>query len=265
MGTIAAVIFTDAPDGLRREAADPGRVTVAGLGVTERAALSAHQAGIDRIHVTGQQLPDHASLARLRQHGPHVTTARRRGSPLLDAPAADALVMIPADTVIEPAALAALIEHSNLAPGGAVLMIDGGPHASNRLVKLSNGRVKSLAGDGDAASTDIAVLSPEAAFMVRDTWSARQAYRRLARFGILHAFDAAPHVHARGTPADDAERIEGASSTRVAEDLERARLVTKLRLEPPSDSGTLGEGESSSLVASIAALEFRRGANAATS
>lgn len=215
MGTLAAVIFTDAPDGVRREIADLGGVSLAGLSVAERAALTAHRAGIDRIHFAGQQLPDEAVLERLGQRGLRVTATRRRGSPLLDAPAADVLVVIPADTVIEPAALVALIEQSNLGPGAAVLMIDRRSDAPNRLIKVTSGRVTSLLADGDAASTDIAILAPEAVFMVREAWSARQAYARLARSGILHAFDAAPYFHARLKSAGDAGQIEHAYLKRL--------------------------------------------------
>ncbi|MBI3493054.1 MAG: hypothetical protein HY047_14930 [Acidobacteria bacterium] len=204
MNTIAAVIFTDAPDGLQKESADLVSVGSAGLSVTERAMLSAYEAGIDRVHVTGQQLPDEASLARLRQRGLHVTATRRRGSPFLDAPTADVLLMMPADAVIEPATLVALIERSSLSASPAALLIDQRPEAPNRLVKLSKGRVTSFLADGDAASTDIAVISPEALFMVHDAWSARQAYRRLARFGILFAFDAAPSGLVRLTSTGNA-------------------------------------------------------------
>jgi hypothetical protein len=203
MSTIAAVIFTDAPDGVRRETADLGSVTVAGLTVAERTALAAHDAGVDHVHVVGQRLPDEAVLERLRRRGLHATSTRRRGSPLLVAPAVAAVIMLPSDTVVEPAALVSFIEWANLGPGGAALMIDRRPQVANRLVKVSDSRVTSLHEDGDAGSTDIAILSPEAVFMVRDAWSARQALRRLARFGILRAFDAAPHFYERlGTPAD---------------------------------------------------------------
>lgn len=243
MSTIAAVIFTDAPDGLRREAADPGRVTVAGLSVTERAALTAHRAGIDRIHFAGQQLPDEAVLDRLGRRGLQVTATHRRGSPFLDAPGANVVVMIPAGTVIEPAALAALIEQSDSGPGAATLMIDRRPEAHNRFVTLAKGRVTSLVAGGDAASTDIAVLSPEAVFMVRDAWSARLAYRHLARFGILHAFDPAAYFDARMKSSCDAGLSEREVLKRLLDDVERAR----------------------DLVASNATVGFRGGANAATS
>lgn len=215
MATIAAVIFTDAPDGVRHEGADPGGVARAGLRAAERAALTAQRAGIDRIHYAGEQLPDEAVLDRLRQRGLRVSATRRRGSPLLDAPFADVLLVTPADAAIEPATLVALIEQANLGPGRAFLMIDRGPEATNRIVKLSNGRVTSLIAAGDAASTDIAILSPEAVFMVRDAWSARQAHRRLARFGILRAFDPALHVYARLRPASDAGRMKRACGTRL--------------------------------------------------
>lgn len=210
MDTIAAVIVTDAPDGFRRDGPALGSVPVAGLSGTERAALTARRAGIDRVHFSGQEIPDQAMIDRLERRGLIVTATERRGSPFLDAPTADRLVVLPAETVVDPAALVGLIARSTRMTVGAVLMIDRRLEAPNRLVKLSGDRVVSLLADGDVASTDIAILSPEAVFMARDTVSVRQAYRRLARYGILHAFDPAPCFCERLKSPADAARIERA-------------------------------------------------------
>jgi hypothetical protein len=143
----------------------------------------------------GRTIPERAELERLQARGLEVTASRRWGWLLTDAPAAERLVVMSADAIVEPAALVSLIERSELRPGEAALMVDGGPEAANRLVKVTNGRVVSLLANRDAASADIAIRSPEAVFLARDSFSARQAFRRLARYGVLKAFDATSHFY----------------------------------------------------------------------
>lgn len=185
--TIAAIILTDVVD-------EPHTLTAtcpAALdeAPTTRAALIAWRAGIKRIHFAGTVAPGPRSLPRLAPDLREVTSAQERGRPFLDAPATDIVVVLPSEIPIEPKVLAALITQSEPRSHGAILFIGSHADTSTRDVVMTKGRLTSV--HVDAART-VAVLTSDAVSMVRDTWSVAQAYRRLARFGLLDA------VHASG-------------------------------------------------------------------
>ncbi|MBI4485508.1 MAG: CDP-alcohol phosphatidyltransferase family protein [Acidobacteria bacterium] len=194
MTRLAALIVTDGAGGSGETAHAARRAVVAGLELTERAVLAAHAAGIDRIHIAGEHLPDERVLQRLRARGLAIVCTLTRGhNPLGAAPLDSTLVVLPVDTLVEPAAIRALLERASLGVGEGALAVDRRPDARHRLLDVSDGRVRAFLADGNAASTGLALLTPEAVQIVRHAPSVWAGFRRLARATKLWAVGVDPH------------------------------------------------------------------------
>lgn len=204
---VAALLLDDEPDSPTRET-PRGETIVGGLSLVERAALAAQRSGVSRIHIVGGCTPDSTIVQRLRACGLTVTRACLREQPFKAAPEAGVLVVIPVGVVFEPRAVTALLEQARLQPGEVALAIDGRPEAGHRFVDVSNGSVRSLLADGNAASTGLAIFTREALAAVRNVRSARAALWQLARAGKLRAVDTAPHFCRRLRSAALAARLE---------------------------------------------------------
>jgi hypothetical protein len=101
MKTIAAVIVID-------EATEQMRFL--GVNVVERAALTAANVGIARIHLVGNTLPDDAVVRRLRRRGLTVSRGELKNGIFADAPVSDEYIVIGSDLVAEPRALMAMMD-----------------------------------------------------------------------------------------------------------------------------------------------------------
>jgi phosphatidylglycerophosphate synthase len=113
MPTIAAVVLTD-PRGRR----------FAGLDVNERAAVVARRAGINHVHYVGHAMPSRGTRHRLRGLGLKVTGTRGSERPLASAPRVDRVLLLPATTVLQPAALKAFLRAAE--PEAAAVLVDQG-------------------------------------------------------------------------------------------------------------------------------------------
>lgn len=204
---VAALLLDDEPESPAREA-PCGKTMVGGLTLVERAALASQRAGIAHVHLVGGCIPDSPSVQRLQARGLTVTRACLREQPFQAAPEADLLVVIPVGVVFEPRAIAALLEQARLEPGEAALAVDRRPEAGHLFVDVSQGTVRSLLADGNAASTGVAIFTPEAVDAVRHVRSVQAALGRLARIGKLRAVDVAPHFCRPLRSAADAARLE---------------------------------------------------------
>lgn len=210
MKNITALILTDGPDGANTCTPQLEALSIAGLTPVERAALAAHRAGIERIRIVGDHLPDEQALERLRKRGLTVTCSGAGSKPfaLVAAAVNQTVVVVPVDTVFEPRALASLLEQSPHARDEAALAVDTRPDGKYRALDVSNGLVRSMIGDGTAASTNLAAFMPGAAEFVREARSAREAFSHLARAGKLHAVSVAPRLCERLHHQRDAARLE---------------------------------------------------------
>lgn len=208
MATIAALILTDGVGGLQSATSGLGNTVIAGLTLTESAALAAHRAGVDRIHIVGDSMPDERALARLRARGLSITSRQGRGNPFDAAPSDTSLLVLPAGTLVEPSAITTLIECSRLSAGEAALAVDQRPEARHRFLLVGDGKVRSFVTDGNAAATGLALLTPEAVELVRQLPSAWAAFRRLTDATVLRAVTVAPHFCERLSDSPDRSRLE---------------------------------------------------------
>lgn len=192
MATTAALILTDGLGGLDPLTPGAGNTVLAGLTLTERAVLAAQRAGIDRVHIAGECLPDEAVLARLDARGLSITCTPARHQPFAAVPPNTFLVVLPVITLVEPSAIAALIQLVRLSAGEAALVVDPRPDARHRFVLVVDGRVRALMTDGNAAAAGLALLTPEAVEIVRNAPSVWAALRRLARATTLWAVGVEP-------------------------------------------------------------------------
>jgi hypothetical protein len=179
MVPIAAVILTDST-----------RTKFAGLELNERAAHIAHRAGIFDVHFIGEAPPSDDVLARLRAAGWRVTVTVGEGRPLETAPLAQTVVVLPARTIIEPAALVALIQQASLRPSDPALVVAPAEHRKSHVLRMTDGTLTSVMGDGNAVSTGIAILPEASLARVRRVWDYRDAIHRLAKTGSLRALTA---------------------------------------------------------------------------
>lgn len=209
MTRLAALILTDGAGGSGDTAHAAPRAVVAGLELTERAVLAAHAAGIDRIHIAGEHLPDERVLQGLRTRGLAIVCTSTRGhNPFEAAPPDSTLVLLPVDTLVEPAAIRALLERASLDVGEGALVVDRRPDARCRLLDVSDGRVRGFLADGNAASTGLALLTAEAVQLVRHAPSVWAAFRRLAQATRLRAVGVDPHFCERLHDPEEAAAIE---------------------------------------------------------
>jgi hypothetical protein len=179
MVPIAAVILTDST-----------RTSFAGLDLNERAARIAHRAGIFDVHFAGAAPPSDDVLARLRAAGWRVTVAVREGRPLETAPLAQTLVVLPARTIIEPAALVAVIQQAASNPSDPALVVAPADRKKSHVLRNVDGTLMSVMGDGNAVSTGIAILPEPALARVRRVWEYSDMIHRLAKSGSLRALEA---------------------------------------------------------------------------
>lgn len=208
MATLAALILTDGVGALRSTAPEVGNTVIAGLTLTERAALAAHRAGVDHIYLAGEWLPDERVLARLRARGLSITRTPTRDNPFEAVPPDTRLLVLAAGTLVEPSAITTLLEQAPLGAGEAALAVDERPETRHRFLQVAHGRVRAFMTDGNAAATGLALLTPEAVEIVRYARSAWAAFRRLARATTLWAVTVAPHFSERLHDGGDRSRLE---------------------------------------------------------
>jgi uncharacterized C2H2 Zn-finger protein len=179
---IAALIVTD----------DSG-AHFSGVDLNERAALVAHHAGIAHAYFVGRGQPGLASMRRLHARG--LFASGLPGWPRLFAglPAVRVLVVLDARTVVEPGALKAAIEDASTAPQQAALVVHLGPERKNSLIRVIDGRVVSVLGDGNAMSTGIAVIPGDLLPRIRGVRSMLDAMHRLSKAGKIRALNAEPY------------------------------------------------------------------------
>src|SRR3712207_5861309 len=89
--------------------ADEPTIRSTALEQTERAALTARRAGIEHVHIVGEDLPSPRAVRRLRTYGMTVTCATLDGRPFGSAPPSLRTVVLPASACVEPAGLARLL------------------------------------------------------------------------------------------------------------------------------------------------------------
>lgn len=164
-----------------------------GVDLNERAALVAHQAGISYAYFVGLGQPGLAAMRRLHARG--VFASGLAGWPRLFAglPAVRVLVVLDARTVLEPAALKAAIEDASSAPQQAALLVHLGPERKNSLIRIIDGRVVSVMGDGNAMSTGIAVIPGDLMPRIRGVRSMQDAIHRLSKAGQIRALNSEPY------------------------------------------------------------------------
>jgi hypothetical protein len=171
---IAALIVTadDQPDGLE---------------YAERAALMARRAGINYAYFTGPRQPDLAMLRRLRAQG--VFGSDLLGWPRLFSglPAAERVVVMEARAEIDADGLAAVVRDAMATPQSAALAVDIGPDRKNSLLRVTDGRITSVMGDGNAMSIGIVVIPSALLARLATVRSMTDALHRLARIGRLQA------------------------------------------------------------------------------
>ena len=179
MVPIAAVILTD-----------PTRTTFAGIELNERAAHIAHRAGIFDVHFVGDAPPSDDGLVRLRHAGWRVTITVKNGRPLEDAPLAKTVVVLPARTIIEPAALVAIMQQASARAEDPALVVAPQERRKSHVLRIVDDTVTSVMGDGNAVSTGIAILPEASLARVRRVWDYSDAIHRLAKTGSLRALAA---------------------------------------------------------------------------
>ncbi len=172
---IAALIIADAT----------GR-TFAGMDLNERAALVASDAGIHHCYFKGSRLPDLAGMRRLRERGAFILGIV--GGPRLFAsvPNAEVIVVIDAGTIVDGDLLRAAVRESARS-GRASLLVDPGPSRKDSLIRVQDGRVTSVMGDGNAMNCGVLVLPKALVARVRTVHSLRDAVHRLAKADLLVA------------------------------------------------------------------------------
>ena len=228
MVPIAAVILTDST-----------RTTFAGLDLNERAAHIAHRAGIFDVHFAGDAPPSDETLARLRGAGWRVTVTVKDGRPLESAPLAQTVVVLPARTIIEPAALVALIQEAASRPSDPALVVSPAERRRTHVLRVVNGTLTTVMGDGNAVSTGIAILPEASLARVRRVWDYNDAIHRLAKTGSLRALTASDWFCMPLGPRADVKTIErdyqshtGRSEGVFARLKSAARRAATIRLVP---------------------------------
>ena len=178
---VAALILSD-PDGVR----------VGGVDLNERAALVAHEAGIRNIYFTGARVPDLISMVRLHTRG--IAASALPGWPRLFAtvPEARWLVVLSARTMIEPAAIVAMMHEAASNLHTPALAVRVGGERKDALLRSAAGIVTSVMGDGNATSLGVAIVPGELLPRLRRVWSMPDAIHRLAKTGELRAFSTEP-------------------------------------------------------------------------
>lgn len=120
---------------------------VGGLSLVERAVLAAQRAGVRRTVVVGTTAPDGSMAARLSARGADVSFAGWSAFQRLDF--SDGVLVIRHDVLVEPHALAMLLDLSRTEDIAEVLVAGGGPGDPDVAVVPSN-VAGALAGANDA-------------------------------------------------------------------------------------------------------------------
>jgi hypothetical protein len=188
------------------------------MDLVEWAAMAARRAGIGRIHIVGTAPADGNLLNRLRARGLSVTAAEHDRRPFFTAPTNDTVVLLSAYTIVEPAVITALRERASKAPGYASLLVDDREEAQHRFLTIKDGRVRSVTGDGTAASLDVMTLSWASVDLIRRAPSLTDAADRLIRASMLQAIPIGAHFAARLHDVSQLKALERcyASHTRGA-------------------------------------------------
>jgi hypothetical protein len=194
---IAAVVLTDST-----------RTRFDGVDLNERAAHIAHRAGIFNVHFAGNAAPSDEVLERLRAAGWPVTVSVQVARPLSEAPPARTIVVLPACTIIEPAALVELLHGVGRDAASPALIVTPDQRRRNHVLRVADGRVASVIGDGNATSTGVAVIPSESLERVRGVWDYGDVIHRLAKTGTLRAVTAAPRFCATLDRTSDVAAIE---------------------------------------------------------
>jgi hypothetical protein len=167
--------------------ADSSHRTFGGVNLNERAALMANAAGIHTLYFMGTQLPDIAAMKRLRASGAFAIGLL--GWPRLFAgvPNAEILVVVDARTIIEPATFREIVADARGSAGRAALLVDEGELRKDSLIRVADGRVTSVMGDGNAMNCGVLIVPHHLIERVRSVWSMRDAVHRLAKTEQLSA------------------------------------------------------------------------------
>jgi len=224
---IAALIVAD----------ETGR-TFAGTDLNERAALVAADAGIHHCYFMGSRLPDLAAMSRLRERG--AFTMGIAGWPRVFAgvPNAETIVVIDARTILDADLLRATVREAMANGGKAALLVDPGPLRKDSLIRVEDGRVTSVMGDGNATNCGVMVLPLSLVARVRMVQSLRDAVHRLAKADRLAAI----------TPGDRFCRV-----------LDRTGSVTKIEREyRRAQRGSMFRAMALRLAAFVESLSPRR-------
>jgi hypothetical protein len=185
------------------------------MDLVEWAAMAARRAGIARIHIVGTTPADGSMLNRLRARGVSVTASDHDGRPFDATPTNDTVVLLPAYTIVEPAAITALLSRASKAPGYGSLLVDDREEARHRSVAIEDGRVRSVTGDGNAASLDVMTLSWASVDIIRRARSLTDAADRLIRASMLQAIPIGAHFTARLHDVSELEALERRYSSHV--------------------------------------------------
>jgi hypothetical protein len=194
-GSRAALIFADEPGGVQPNDGETS-VRFGGMKLVEWAATTAQRAGIDRIHIVGTAPPDDNLLSRLRSRGLCVTAVEHDGRPFYTAPIEDTVVLLPAYTIAEPAVITVLLDRASRDPDYASMLVDDRAEARHRFLTIEDGRVRSVMGDGTAASLDVMTLSWASVDRIRRARSLTDAANRLARASLLQSISLGAHFAA---------------------------------------------------------------------
>ena len=178
---VAALILTD-PEGVR----------VGGVDLNERAALVARAAGIRHVYFTGARAPGLKSMVRLHARGIHANAVPGWPRPFATVPEARRLVVLSARTMIEPAAIVAMLEESASNVHTPALAVRVGDGRKDGLLHAVDGIVSSVMGDGNATSLGVAIVPGELLPRLRSVWTMQDAIHRLAKTGELRAVSTAP-------------------------------------------------------------------------
>ncbi|RPI51285.1 MAG: hypothetical protein EHM55_19340 [Acidobacteria bacterium] len=115
---------------------------VGGLSLVERAVLAAQRAGVNRSVIAGSAHPHEATRARLNARGADVTFVEWSALPHLDL--SDGALVIRDGVLVEPRALAALLDHSRASD--RTVLVAGGTENDPALALVPPGAVRALGG-----------------------------------------------------------------------------------------------------------------------
>jgi len=161
--------------------------TFAGLDLNERAAMVAADAGCHQCYFLGPRLPDLAAMKRLRERGAFVAGMGGWPRVFSGIPNAAVIVVIDARTIVDADLVRATVREAMAQGGNAALLVDPGPARKDSLIRVQDGRVTSVMGDGNATNCGVLVLPRSLVARVRTVHSLRDAVHRLAKADLLAA------------------------------------------------------------------------------